>query len=80
MAVNFIDAVNAYQKMAGKDSLPGLESRNDGNNGDFADILRGATQDAIGTLRAGRRPHIGLKILICHYEERTTSSSVRWRL
>ncbi len=55
MAVNFIDAVNAYQKMAGKDSLPGLESRNDGNNGDFADILRGATQDAIGTLRAGEQ-------------------------
>ena len=55
MAVNFVDAVNAYQKMASKDSLPGLESRNDSNNGDFAGILRGATQDAIGTLRAGEQ-------------------------
>ncbi len=55
MAVNFVDAVNAYQKIANKDSLPGLGSGKDSNNGDFADILRGATQNAIGSLRAGEQ-------------------------
>jgi len=55
MAVNFVDAVNAYQRMAGKDTLPGLESGKDNSNGDFANILAGATQDAIGSLRAGEQ-------------------------
>ena len=55
MAVNFVDAVNAYQKMASKVAWTGLEARNDSNNGEFADIVRGATQDAIGTLRAGEQ-------------------------
>ena len=55
MAVNFVDAVNAYQKMANKDSLPGIESGKESSNGGFADILRGATQDAIGTLRTGEQ-------------------------
>ncbi len=55
MAVNFVDAVNAYQKMANKDSLPGLGPKNDSNNGDFAEILRGATEGAIGSLRAGEQ-------------------------
>ena len=55
MAVNFVDAVNAYQKMATKDSLPGLDSGKDSNNGEFADILRGATEGAIGALRAGEQ-------------------------
>lgn len=55
MAVNFVDAVNAYQKMANKDSLPGLESKSDSNSGDFAEILRGATEGAIGSLRAGEQ-------------------------
>jgi len=54
MAVNFTDAVNAYQKMARKDTLPGLEPRGD-SNGDFAEVLRSATQDAIGSLRAGEQ-------------------------
>jgi len=54
MAVNFVDAVNAYQKMANKDSLPGLESKSD-SSGDFAEILRGATEGAIGSLRAGEQ-------------------------
>ncbi|MHA1601209.1 MAG: flagellar hook-basal body complex protein FliE [Alphaproteobacteria bacterium] len=55
MAVNFVDAVNAYQKMANKDSLPGLKPGGDGNNGEFADILRGATENAIGAFRAGEQ-------------------------
>jgi len=55
MAVNFADAVNAYQKIARRDSLPGIESRKDDNNGDFAAVLRNATQDAMGALRDGER-------------------------
>ncbi len=55
MAVNFADAVNAYQKIARKDSLPGLETRGNSSSGDFADILRTATQDAVGALRAGEQ-------------------------
>jgi flagellar hook-basal body complex protein FliE len=55
MAVNFVDAVNAYQKMATNDSLPGIGSGNEKTNGDFADILKSATQDAIGSLRAGEQ-------------------------
>ncbi|HEX9792208.1 MAG TPA: flagellar hook-basal body complex protein FliE [Kiloniellales bacterium] len=54
MAINFAAAVNAYQKVASKDSLPGLGS-NKASGGDFADVLRNATQDAIGAVREGER-------------------------
>jgi flagellar hook-basal body complex protein FliE len=54
MAINFAAAVNAYQKVASKDSLPGLEPSKAGS-GDFAEVLRNATQDAFGALREGER-------------------------
>jgi flagellar hook-basal body complex protein FliE len=55
MAINFAAAVNAYQKVASKDSLPGLGSNKASGGGDFADVLRNATQDAIGAVREGER-------------------------
>jgi flagellar hook-basal body complex protein FliE len=55
MAVNFAEAVNAYDKIARRDSLPGLGARADSSSGEFAEILRGATQEAIGSLRAGEQ-------------------------
>lgn len=55
MAINFAAAVNAYQKVASKDSLPGLDPGKASSGGDFADVLRNATQDAFGALRDGER-------------------------
>ena len=55
MAVNFVDAVTAYQKLARRDTLPGLEARNATPGGDFAQILRDATEGAVDALRGGER-------------------------
>lgn len=53
MAINFAEAVSAYQKIARNDTLPGFDKPTEDLGGGFADALRDATQGAIGTLRAG---------------------------
>jgi flagellar hook-basal body complex protein FliE len=54
MAINFAEAVSAYQKIARKDTLPGFDApAKDASGGGFADALRDATEGAIGTLREG---------------------------
>jgi len=55
MAVNFVDAVSAYEKLARKNTLPGLEARTAKPGGDFAQILHDATQGAVDALRDGER-------------------------
>lgn len=49
MAVNFSDAVAAYNQVARQQQGPGLEPR-DAAGGGFADALRGALNDGIGDL------------------------------
>ncbi len=53
MAINFTDAVSAYQKIARQDTLPGFESRAASAQDDFAAVLRDATEGAVGSLREG---------------------------
>lgn len=53
MAINFTDAVSAYQKIARQDTLPGFESRKASATGDFAAVLRDATEGAVSSLREG---------------------------
>jgi flagellar hook-basal body complex protein FliE len=53
MAINFTDAVSAYQKIARQDTLPGFESRAASAQDDFAAVLRDATEGAVGALREG---------------------------
>ena len=53
MAINFTDAVSAYQKIARQDKLPGFESRAASAQDDFAAVLRDATEGAVGALREG---------------------------
>ena len=53
MAINFTDAVSAYQKIARQDMLPGFEARGQATPGDFAEVLRGATEGAVSALREG---------------------------
>ncbi len=51
MAINFTEAVSAYQRIAGRDRLPGLSGSDLDNGSDFAKVLSDATEGAIGTLR-----------------------------
>jgi flagellar hook-basal body complex protein FliE len=55
MPVNFTDAVSAYQKVAGKDTIsrPGSGSADLAPSGDFASTLRGMADEVVGTLNAG---------------------------
>lgn len=55
MAINFAEAVSAYQKIARKDTLPGFDApaKDAAGGGGFADALRDATEGAIGALREG---------------------------
>ena len=55
MAINFVEAVKAYEKIARQDSLTGSGAPKPDGVGDFADALREATEGAIGTLREGER-------------------------
>ncbi len=53
MAINFTEAVNAYQKIASQDTLPSFAGAAEAKSGDFADMLRDATQGAASVLREG---------------------------
>ncbi len=51
MAINFTEAVSAYQKIAGRDRVPGFGGSDLDRGSGFAEVLRDATQGAIGSLR-----------------------------
>ena len=53
MPINFTDAVAAYQKIARKDTLPGFGPPDQVKSGDFAEVLRDATQGAVEALHQG---------------------------
>lgn len=53
MPVNFTDAIGAYQKVAGKDSIKPLESDAMAPSQDFASTLRGMAEEVVGTLNEG---------------------------
>jgi flagellar hook-basal body complex protein FliE len=56
VAVNFSEAVSAYQRIARQDQLPGF-TKNEAQpaGGGFADALRDAAAGAAETLREGER-------------------------
>ncbi len=59
MAINFTDAVKAYEKIAQQDAIQGPHAvRPQGGSG-FAEVLREATDGAMGVLREGE--HQSLK-------------------
>lgn len=53
MPVNFTDAIGAYQKVAGKDTVKPLESDSMAPSQDFASTLRGMADEVVGTLNEG---------------------------
>lgn len=53
MTVEFAGAVRAYDKALRQGNGVGLESRDGAPRPDFAEMLKGATESAIGTLREG---------------------------
>ncbi len=55
MAINFSDAVKAYEKIARQDLAPGREPRQPKGGEDFSAVLREAAEGAIDTLREGER-------------------------
>ena len=55
MAMNFADAVTAYQKSARRDTLPGLKGTEETRGPAFADVLRDAAEGAMETLHEGER-------------------------
>jgi flagellar hook-basal body complex protein FliE len=59
MAINFIDAVKAYEKVARHDAIPGPVAAQPKGGADFSDVLREATEGAMGVLREGE--HQSLK-------------------
>ena len=53
MAINFAEAVTAYQKIARQDTLPGFAPPGQTKSSDFAEMVRDATQGAVEVLRQG---------------------------
>ncbi len=53
MAINFTDAVKAYEKMAQRDSIQGPDITQPSGGTGFADALRDATESAVSSLREG---------------------------
>ncbi len=53
MAINFTEAVKAYEKIARQDSIKGPEVGQSEGGGGFADMLRSATESAAASLREG---------------------------
>ncbi len=53
MAINFTDAVKAYENIARRDTIPGPGAPQSKGDSDFSDVLREATEGAIGALREG---------------------------
>ena len=55
MAMNFIDAVAAYQKSVRRDTLQGFKGPEQEQGPAFADVLRNAAEGAMETLHEGER-------------------------
>jgi flagellar hook-basal body complex protein FliE len=55
MAINFTDAVKAYEKVARQDAIPGPGAPQVKGGADFSDVLREATEGAMGALHEGER-------------------------
>jgi len=53
MAVNFADAVNAYNRTLSGAQPAGLEPRDQPEGADFSSMLRRATEDAVEVLQTG---------------------------
>lgn len=53
MPVNFTDAISAYQKVAGKDTIKPSDGQAVAPGEDFATTLRGMAEEVVGTLNEG---------------------------
>ncbi len=53
MAINFTEAVRAYEKIARQDSIQGPDAAQPKGGTGFADALREATEGAVSSLREG---------------------------
>ena len=53
MAVNFADAVNAYNRALSSEQPAGLEPRDQPEGADFSSVLRRAAEDAVEVLQKG---------------------------
>ena len=53
MAINFSEAVRAYEKIAGQDSIQGPDAPRPKDGAGFSDVLREATEGAVANLREG---------------------------
>ena len=55
MAINFAEAVSAYERSARRDTLDGFKNTEDKQGPGFAEVLRNASEGAIETLHEGER-------------------------
>ena len=53
MAINFTEAVKAYEKIAQQDTIPGAGAPQTEGGAGFSDALREATEGAVANLRGG---------------------------
>jgi flagellar hook-basal body complex protein FliE len=53
MAINFTEAVRAYEKIARQDSIQGPDIAQPKGGTGFSDVLREATESAVSSLREG---------------------------
>ena len=53
MAINFTEAVKAYEKIARQDSIQGPDIAQPKGGTGFSDMLREATESAVSSLREG---------------------------
>ena len=53
MAINFTEAVRAYETIARHDSIQGPDAAQPGGGTGFSDVLREATESAVSSLREG---------------------------
>ncbi len=53
MAINFTEAVRAYEKISRQDSIQGPDAAQPKGGTGFADVLREATEGAVSSLREG---------------------------
>ncbi len=53
MAINFTEAVKAYEKIARQDSIQGPNATQPKAGTGFSDVLREATESAVSSLREG---------------------------
>ena len=53
MAINFTEAVKAYEKIARQDAIQGPDAPRPKDGAGFSDVLREATEGAMSSLREG---------------------------